>query len=111
MNTFPAPERQFLYRLQAGRADFRKTGPNKEEIPVLQEHYDRLKEFTKKGIVILAGLTMKTDGNAFGIVIFRADSEDTAHDFMNGDPAVKKGVFIATLFPFQVALVQGQTAD
>ncbi len=38
-----------------------------------------------------------------GIVIFRAASEGAAREFMNGDPAVQKGVMKATMFPFKVA--------
>jgi uncharacterized protein len=41
-----------------------------------------------------------------GIAVFRAESENAARQIMNEDPAVKKGVMTATLYPFKV-LMQG----
>ena len=40
----------------------------------------------------------------FGLVIFEADDEAAARRFMEGDPAVKAGVMLATLHPYAVAL-------
>ena len=34
--------------------------------------------------------------------IFRAATEEAAREIMNGDPAIKKGIMHATLFPFKV---------
>jgi len=50
------------------------------------------------------GRTLNTDENTMGLTIFRAESEDAARQIMNGDPAVKKGVMTATLYPFKVVL-------
>jgi len=38
-----------------------------------------------------------------GIVVFESDSESAAKAIMEGDPAVREGVFLATLKPFQLA--------
>jgi uncharacterized protein YciI len=104
-------EKQFLIKLQPIRVDMLQGGLTKEESAFIDEHYYRLKELTKKGVVILAGRTLNTDQSSFGIVIFRADSEEAAREIMNGDPAVKNGVMKATLFSFQVALMEGKPLD
>jgi uncharacterized protein YciI len=106
--TAPAPEKQFLYKLQPSRPEMLKSGPTKEEGAIIDEHFKRLKELTRSGTVILAGRTLNTDETSFGIVIFRAPSEDAAREIMNNDPAVKQGVMKATLFPYRVALMEGK---
>jgi uncharacterized protein YciI len=102
------PETQFLYRLEPARADMLKSGPTKEEAAIVEEHFNYLKNLAAKGVVILAGRTLTTDESTFGIVIFRAESEEAAHEIMNNDPAVKNGVMRATLFPFRVAVMEGK---
>lgn len=102
-------EKQFLYKLTLTRGDMLKTGPTKEESDAVEQHYNRLLDYTKEGVVILAGRTLTNDETTFGIVIFRSASEDAAREFMNGDPVVQKGVMKATLFPFKVALADGTT--
>jgi uncharacterized protein YciI len=102
------PEKQFLYRLQLTRAEMLKTGPTKEESTIVEEHFNYLKALTGKGVVMLAGRTLTTGESAFGLVIFRAESEEAARAIMNNDPAVKNGLMRATLFPFRVALMEGK---
>jgi len=102
------PEKKFLYRIQPARAEMLKSGPTKEESALVEEHFNYLKKLTAKGVVILAGRTLTTDESSFGLVIFRAESEETARAIMNNDPAVKNGVMRATLFPFRVALMEGK---
>jgi len=104
----PPVENQFLYTLTLTRGDLLKTGPTKDESDAVEQHYNRLLEYTKKGVVILAGRTQTNDETTLGIVIFRAASEDAAREFMNDDPAVQKRVMKATLFPFKVALADGK---
>ncbi|MGE6755063.1 YciI family protein [Rossellomorea sp. NPDC071047] len=71
---------------------------------IVQQHFQRLKEFTEAGVVILAGRTLNEEENAFGIVIFEAEDEEMAKAFMKEDPAVNEGIMIAELFPYRVAL-------
>ena len=101
-------EECFLYRLQLVRGDLLRTGPTPSEGTKLQEHFDYLKNLTEQGTVILVGRTLNTDETAMGIVIFRANSPESAHEIMNNDPAVKKGVMTANLFPFRIALKEGE---
>lgn len=101
-------ELQFLYRIQPTRAAMLTAGPTPEEQAIVGQHFNYLKDLTAKGVVILAGRTLNTDESSFGIVIFRAESEEAARAIMNGDPAVAKGVMKAALFPYRVALMEGK---
>jgi len=95
---------EFLYKLQLVRADMLRTGPTDVEQAVVAEHFAYLQELTEKGVIILVGRTLTTDENTMGLAVFRAESENAARQIMNGDPAVRKGVMTATLYPFKVAL-------
>ena len=78
---------------------------DKEE-RLVGEHFNRLKEDTEKGKVILAGRTTNKDPSQFGIVIFYEKTWESAMEYMNLDPTVKNGVMTATLYPFRVALMK-----
>jgi len=95
---------EFLYRLQLVRGDMLRTGPTDAEQVVVAEHFAYLQNLNAEGVIILVGRTLTTDENTMGLTIFRAESEDAARQIMNGDPAVKKGVMTATLYPFKVVL-------
>ena len=99
---------QFLYKLELVRADMLQTGPTPEEQAAVGEHFAYLQDLTAKGVVILVGRTLTYDKNTMGLAIFQAESEDTARQIMNADPAVRKGVMTATLFPFKVVLQGNQ---
>src|SRR5262249_39935275 len=83
-----AKEKQWVYRIQASRIEMLKNGPTTEEMGILQDHFNHLKELTTKGVVIFAGRTLNDDDTSFGIVVFRAASEEAARNVMNSDPAV-----------------------
>ena len=100
--------REYMYRVQPTRPAMLTKGPTSAEKAAISEHFDRLANLTKEGVVILAGRTLNTDKTSFGIIIFRAESEQAAREIMNGDPAVRKGVMRATLFPFHTALLEGR---
>ncbi len=99
---------QFLYRIQVTRPAMLTSGPTPEEAAAIAEHFNYLKELTAKGVLILAGRTQNNDETTFGIVIFRAASEEAARAIMNADPSIAKGVQKATLFPYRVALMEGR---
>jgi uncharacterized protein YciI len=79
------------------------TGPTDEEASIISEHFDYLKSLTERGVVLVFGRTQNNDRSTFGITIFRAESDDAARSIMNNDPAVKKGIMRAELFPYRVA--------
>ena len=96
--------REFLYKLQLVRSDMLRTGPTDVEQAIVAEHFAYLQDLHAKGVIIFVGRTLTTDENTMGLTVFRAESEDAARQIMNGDPAVKKGVMTATLYPFKVVL-------
>lgn len=95
---------EFLYKLQLVRGDMLRNGPTGAEQAVVAEHSAYLQDLTAKGVIILVGRSLTTDENTMGLAVFRAESEDSARQIMNCDPAVKKGVMTATLYPFKVVL-------
>lgn len=91
-----------LYIYKNGLVDMRiHTDPTPEESAVFSEHFAYLKALTKQGQVLLAGPC--TDA-AFGIVIFRAESDEAAQELMDNDPALKSGIMTAELHPFVASL-------
>lgn len=95
-------ETQFVYVINLAREEMhRKMSPQEEAI--VNEHFEYLKRELESGKLVLAGRCL--DGG-FGIVVFRAKSEEDAEEFMKNDPAVKKRVMIAELHPFRVALIE-----
>ncbi len=95
---------EFLYKLQLVRGDMLRTGPTAAEQAVVAEHFKYLQDLTAQSVVVFVGRTLNTDENAMGLAVFRAESEDAARQIMNGDPAVKKGIMTATLYPFKIVL-------
>jgi uncharacterized protein YciI len=95
---------EFLYRTQLTRGDMLRIGPTESEKAVVAEHFAYLQDLTAQGVMIFVGRTLNTDENAMGLAVFRAESEDAARQIMNADPAMKKGVMTAMLYPFKVVL-------
>lgn len=95
-------QKQFLCRVRPVRVEMLNSGPTKEEQFILFEHLEYLKRLTNQGIVIHAGQTLNRDETGFDLVVFQADSERAAREIVNNDPAVKKGVMRAALFPYRV---------
>src|SRR5258708_2113029 len=95
---------EFLYRTQLVRGDMLRTGPTESEKAIVAEHFAYLQDLTAQGVMIFVGRTLNADENAMGLAVFRAESEDAASRIMNADPAMKKGVMTAKLYPFKVVL-------
>lgn len=95
---------EFLYKLQLVRKDLLRAGPTDAEQAIVAEHFAYLQNLDAQGVIILVGRTLNTDENAMGLAVFRAESEDAARRIMNDDPAVRKGLMTATLYPFKVVL-------
>ena len=76
-------------------------------------HFNRLKEFTEKGKVVLAGRSNIdiNDEDNFGIVVFEAESELEAKNFMDKDPTIEAGIMTAALFPFSLALLRESNSN
>jgi len=96
--------RQYLYRIRPTRVAMLREGLTEEEAAIIREHFAYLRDLTSKGVVFMAGRTLHTDETSFGIVVFRAESDDAATAIMEADPAVRHHVMSAELFPYRVAL-------
>ena len=96
---------EYLYKIQPARPEMLSDGPTPEEAAIVSRHFDYLSGLADRAVVVLAGRTMTTDRRSFGIIIFRAESDDDARSIVEGDPAVKAGVMRAELYPFRVALM------
>ena len=95
---------QYLYKIRPTRDGFLvESTPTEDRI--VSEHCRYLEVLTEKGTVLLAGRTLNADPSSFGIVIFLAETEAAAREILEGDPAVKAGVFRGELFPYRIALV------
>jgi uncharacterized protein YciI len=97
----------FLYKITPTRIGMVIEGPTREEAAIVEEHLVYLTELAEKGTVLLFGRTTNLDANVFGIVIFKADSKESAMKIMNNDPAVRKGVMSAELYPYRIAFMAG----
>ena len=97
--------KQYLYRIQPARPEMLSEGATPQEDEIVGQHFAYLQSLTTSGTVILAGRTLTTDANSFGIIIFKAESDEAAQAIVDADPAVKAGVFKAALFPYRVALI------
>ena len=79
-------------------------GPTEHETSVLGNHLRYLEQLVADGVVLMAGRTLTTDERSFGLVMVVAPSDAAAAALMRNDPAVKRGVMSAELFPYRVAL-------
>jgi len=91
----------FIYLLRPTRPNFIE-GISKEEEVILGEYFHYLGKALEEGTLVLAGPCL--DG-VFGVVIFRAASQEEALGFMNDDPAVKRRIMRAEAHPFRVSLM------
>ncbi|KPL57793.1 YciI family protein [Rossellomorea vietnamensis] len=97
---------EFIYVLKLIPRLYQEANWTAGDEEIVQRHFERLKELTDGGTVILAGRTLNEEENAFGIVVFEADDEEQARAMMEGDPVVKERIMTADLFPYRVALLR-----
>lgn len=92
--------KEYLYLIHPYRHGFFDE-PTPEEEAVLNEHFEYLKQAVAAGTVVLAGPCLD---DTFGLVVFRAESDEAANAFMFNDPPVKKNVMAAELHPMKISL-------
>jgi uncharacterized protein len=90
----------FIYVLKPVRSTFLEDS-TEDERAIVSEHFHYLQNLNKEQIVFLAGRTEQAE---FGIVILNTESLQQAEKIMQNDPAVKKNVMTADLYPFRTAL-------
>jgi uncharacterized protein YciI len=98
----PQEKLQFVYIVKPFKENFNETA-TKEENNTVGEHFLYLKQLLEQGILILAGPELNAES---GLVIIETGSEDKARAIMENDPAVKKKVFSAKLYPYSVSLIR-----
>lgn len=103
----PAPRKpQFVYVLRVASAYQDKASWTDVINAVVGRHFARLQKATQEGQVIMAGRSEEGLDKTFGLVVFEAENEAAARQFMQSDPAVEAGVMTATLHPYVVALLR-----
>ncbi len=102
---------QYLYKIQPARPEMLTEGPTEAESQIVSDHFFYLKDLVERGVVILAGRTQNNDYSSFGIIIFKAESEDQAREIVRNDPAVKNNVMRAELYPYRIALLKTENAE
>lgn len=95
---------QFLYRIVPTRLEMLVSGPTEREMQVIDAHFAHLQQLAADGVVLMAGRTIDTGIDTWGIVVFTAPSLAEAEIVMRGDPAIAQGVMRCELFPYRVAV-------
>jgi uncharacterized protein YciI len=95
---------QYVYVLKLAPRFQDEVSWTEAENAVVAHHFERLVKAAESGQVIIAGRTTEPLDKTFGLVIFEADSETAAREFMHSDPAVMTGLMTATLHPYAVAV-------
>ena len=103
----PAIKRpQFVYVLRVVPRLHDPKAWTEQDNAVVAKHFERLAKATEAGQVILAGRSAEALDKTFGIVVFEAENDAAAREFMLADPVVAGGLLTATLHPYAVALMR-----
>ncbi|SDM78256.1 YCII-related domain-containing protein [Paenibacillus sp. yr247] len=76
-----------------------------EEKMVMGEHLEYVRRMFSEGKVVLSGPCL--DGT-YGIIIYKADSPESAQKMYENDPAVKAGIMDTELHPYKVGVMEGR---
>jgi uncharacterized protein YciI len=95
---------QFLYRIVPTRPDMLVSGLTDAESQAVGAHFAYLQKLEGEGVVLMAGRTVDTGLDTWGIVVFQAASLAEAEGVMRADPAIARGVMTGELFPYRVAV-------
>jgi uncharacterized protein YciI len=93
----------YIYLIHPLRHQF-FDNPTLQEEAVMKAHYEYLNKATSEGVVLLAGPCLD---ETFGVVVFKAESDESARAFMLNDPSVESNVMMAELHPMRISLMQG----
>jgi uncharacterized protein YciI len=93
----------YIYLIHPLRHDFFESPTPQEEV-AMSAHFEYLKKATAEGVVLLAGPCLD---ETFGVVVFNAESDESARAFMLNDPSVQNNVMMAELHPMRISLMRG----
>ena len=68
---------------------------------IVSDHFNYLQSLLRDGILLMAGRFSEV---LIGLVMIEVESREAALEIMRNDPAVKKGIFHAELYPWRIAL-------
>ncbi len=74
-----------------------------EEKAIMAQHFAYVNELFSEGKVIFTGACL--DG-AMGVVVYKAESEETAYKMFENDPLVKSGITNTEFHPFRTGHIQ-----
>jgi uncharacterized protein len=99
------PQGIFAYTLHPTRLAMLTEGATAEERALAGEHWAYSRDLLARDLVIFAGRTVSPTADSFALVVIRAPSLDAARAIAADDPAVRGGVFRATVYPYQPMLM------
>ena len=110
--TAPAARKHYVYYVRPARAGFLKQATPAEE-KAMGEHVAYIKGLLSQGRLVLAGPSFEPtqypesalalDLAPPGLVVFEAEGDEEARRVLEGDPAVKAGVFKGQVNPFKLS--------
>jgi uncharacterized protein YciI len=101
------PLKTYIYVLKLAQHLLEGQNLTEKEERIVAMHFDGLKKLLIEKRLILAGKTDGINEDTFGIVIFKANNDNEALEMMNDDPAVKQGIMTAKIYPYSIALMDG----
>ena len=78
----------YIYILKLSQRLFDEDAWLEEDEQAVNNHFLRLKEDFEKGKVLHVGRTVNPTNDGFGMVVFKAENDEQAIEYMNSDPAV-----------------------
>jgi uncharacterized protein YciI len=75
---------------------------------IFAQHGEFLNRAVQHGRVMFVGRTDTAPKDNYGLVVFEADNQADAEEFMNQDPAIARGVMMGRAFPFKILRVTDQ---
>lgn len=90
---------QFIGLARPKRENFVKE-MTPEEQAIMGHHFAYVEKLHAEGKVVVTGACL--DG-AFGMVIYKAESEESARSMFENDPLVKSGIANTEFHPFKVS--------
>ncbi len=97
-------KREYIYVLKLVNRLQTEKNWTEQDNNVVELHFKYLQNLLANDSLVLAGKTDGLDEKTFGIVIFKAFTDEEAKDIMQNDPAVKGKVMEAELWPYKIAL-------
>ncbi len=75
---------------------------------VFHQHSDFLNRAVQHGRILFMGQTDTAPMDNYGVVLFEAENQEDADDFIRSDPAIARGIMVGRAFPFKLVKVSDQ---